>query len=291
MVDEFQDVRVRVRGPLAADDPHVLTLLRESFLDPPSNLPYNLSPNPKYQKGEMTWEFIHQHMKKLLGGKRGGFFVEAGALDGEKGSNTLWLELELGWTGLLVEPDPSYYAKVVNKRRRVWSSHTCLSPHPYPQELILVSVGRKRIFKDKHFDGIYTSRGLTHLVGYTLEAPVFDDMVDASDKFYSRTQCFPLVSYLMALNVSTVDFFSLDVQGVERRVLEHIPWDKVVIRSLVIEVSSREVFQRDFKDFMEKKNYTLVAQGKMDYIYVRNGDPFLQNVDAEFMNISKQTDE
>ena len=41
-----------------------------------------------------------------FGNKRGGYYVEVGALDGEKLSNTYFFEKELGWTGVLVEADP-----------------------------------------------------------------------------------------------------------------------------------------------------------------------------------------
>jgi len=40
-----------------------------------------------------------------------GFFVESGAADGEWNSNTLHLERDLGWTGLLVEPSPFTFQK------------------------------------------------------------------------------------------------------------------------------------------------------------------------------------
>ena len=39
--------------------------------------------------------------------QQNGFFIEAGALNGEKGSNSLSLETDLGWSGLLAEGDPS----------------------------------------------------------------------------------------------------------------------------------------------------------------------------------------
>ena len=38
--------------------------------------------------------------------QRDGFFVECGAFDGETRSNTLNLERDLGWTGVLIEADP-----------------------------------------------------------------------------------------------------------------------------------------------------------------------------------------
>ena len=45
-----------------------------------------------------------------------------------------------------------------------------------------------------------------------------------------QVQCFPIFSILTALNVTTVDYFSLDVEGNEFDVLETIPWDKVDIK-------------------------------------------------------------
>jgi hypothetical protein len=38
---------------------------------------------------------------KLFKMKRNGFFIEAGAYDGEMYSNSLYLEKRLGWKGLL----------------------------------------------------------------------------------------------------------------------------------------------------------------------------------------------
>jgi Methyltransferase FkbM domain len=43
-------------------------------------------------------------------------------------------------------------------------------------------------------------------------------------------QSFPIYSILLALNRTTIDFFSLDVEGFELAVLQTIPWSKVNIR-------------------------------------------------------------
>jgi hypothetical protein len=40
----------------------------------------------------------------IFNGKKQGFFVEAGALNGINGSSTYALERYFGWTGILVEP-------------------------------------------------------------------------------------------------------------------------------------------------------------------------------------------
>lgn len=54
-----------------------------------------------------------------LRGRRNGFFVECGAHDGEFNSNSLFFEMERNWTGLLIEPDPTAYEKLLQKNRKV----------------------------------------------------------------------------------------------------------------------------------------------------------------------------
>jgi len=73
--------------------------------------------------------------------QRGGFFVECGALDGERSSNTLYLERDLGWTGLLIEADPYFYTQLLGHNRNVWSINACLSPYSY-----VTSVSCDRLF-------------------------------------------------------------------------------------------------------------------------------------------------
>lgn len=73
--------------------------------------------------------FCHQNVRRshsqiyqdlwvlyLLKEKRGGYFVEFGACDGEKLSNTLLLEKEYNWSGILAEPNPVWHSKLVGTR-------------------------------------------------------------------------------------------------------------------------------------------------------------------------------
>ena len=61
-----------------------------------------------------------------------GFFVEAGAMDGEFLSNSLFLEKEKGWKGLLVEPNAQIFQDLLGKNRKAWSINCCLSTKPNP---------------------------------------------------------------------------------------------------------------------------------------------------------------
>lgn len=68
--------------------------------------------------------------------QRGGFFLEAGALDGYYQSNTFFLERDLGWTGLLVEPNPVFFESLLTRHRRAWATDLCLGTKPYPVKVI-----------------------------------------------------------------------------------------------------------------------------------------------------------
>jgi FkbM family methyltransferase len=91
-------------------------------------------------------EAAHSHAQILqdlwvaweLGSPRDGFFVEFGAADGRKFSNTLYLETELGWRGVLAEPARIWQAALAANRacaidrRCVWieSGHTLTFNEP-----------------------------------------------------------------------------------------------------------------------------------------------------------------
>lgn len=58
---------------------------------------------------------------------RGGFFVESGAFDAEQLSNSLFFEQARGWSGLLVEANPRLFAIGNFKNRRCYRINAALS--------------------------------------------------------------------------------------------------------------------------------------------------------------------
>ena len=110
---------------------------------PPSTQPYSLQYKEKgtfihdYRNTYLGYAIVDSVLVDLFSEKKDGFFVEAGALDGEYLSNTLRLEQEQNWTGLLVEPDPDSFKELVAKNRKSWLSETCFSINPYPDRSIL----------------------------------------------------------------------------------------------------------------------------------------------------------
>lgn len=62
------------------------------------------------------------------------------------------------------------------------------------------------------------------------ELSVGNSTVASSDEDFITVQCFSLYSILLAVGRTTVDFFSLDVEGHELRILQTIPWHKLNIK-------------------------------------------------------------
>jgi len=59
---------------------------------------------------------------------------------------------------------------------------------------------------------------------------VANDLFEKQKSLTVNVQCFPLYTYLLALNVTVIDYFSLDVEGSELNVLKTIPFDKIDIK-------------------------------------------------------------
>nr|XP_027213989.1 uncharacterized protein LOC113807034 isoform X3 [Penaeus vannamei] len=267
----YPELLHRLRGPLSADDPQVVSELFSRHLLPPSTLPYNLTGSFDQGIRKFSWPFIHRYVEHFFREQRLGFFVEAGALNGELLSNTLWLERSNNWTGLLVEPTAVTFRYLVWKRRRAWTSNTCLSSTTYPREAVFEATAQKKgeiaypwFYRAENFEINPAGSGN------------FDWLLGSWSQEYTVAQCFPLWSYLLALNTTTVDFFSLDTQGGEWDILKTIPFDKVKIRAIVVEhyiKRQQGKYDPSFVSYMEGTGYHLVdCDEDPNYFFILKSD-------------------
>jgi len=87
-----------------------------------------------------------------------------------------------------------------------------------------------------------------------------DDEVNNPNSKLVMAQCFPLFSLLSAMNITTVDYFSLDVEGAEFKVLNNIPFDKIFIKALSVEYAHVPEGKETIKEFMDRKGYDVVKE-------------------------------
>ena len=241
--------RIRAFSQESKERQSLINELQTEYLIPPSKSEYNL----KTPRGRATSMGQGQQIRKLFKDMRNGFFVECGALDGETRSNTLSLERDLDWTGVLIEGSPENVEKMKGKHRKSWLVPNCLSTVNGTFEAVFKSAfnigrivdGRKNTGRDLH-----------------------------------KVKCFSLDLILAAIDRTHVDYFSLDVEGHEFEVLKTIPFDRLDITALSVEFSHvGEVsnVKGDMIEFMARFGYEMRAKVTHynllahDYIFVKKG--------------------
>ena len=150
-------------------------------------------------------------------GMRGGTFVEVGAGDGVHMSNTLMLERDFGWSGLLVEPNPAN-AKSLKANRS--ASHLAAAITPTDRSSV-----RFAIATDAYLSRVREG-----------SAP------DMHDRIGTRTVAETIevsgVNFASALEAHQIvapDYLSLDVEGLELAILESIDFGRWKIPLITVE--------------------------------------------------------
>jgi hypothetical protein len=168
----------------------------------------------------------------LLSGKRGGYFVEAGAGDGIWISNTLLLEKEFGWSGLLIEPT-SAFERLKKNRPHCICENACLAArHLIVTMVEIYDHGQARINQ--------TFAGQNLLLSRSLDTPPLD-LSDLNSEWgmarsHYRKETATLAELLRAHSAPhTIDYLSLDVEGSEYEVLQLFPFEEYRFRCLGVE--------------------------------------------------------
>ena len=160
-----------------------------------------------------------------LGGLSGGFFVEAGALDGLRFSNSELLTREgCGWRGLLVEANPALVPLATKNRPEstVVGAALCSSP----RTVQWLQSGRPEV------RGIFEFMSPAFLARWHRD-PAARVLIDLP--------CVTLDSLLERHNRTHIDFLSLDVEGGEWEVLQGLSLSRVTIGVAAIEADGSNV--------------------------------------------------
>ena len=246
-------INPRERG-LITDDNLLGNIVRSLFVEdqmfPGGEYGFKVN---KLEKSDINGQFGQPLIvDQILGRKRNGFFIEAGGLDGLHLSNTLYFELKRNFTGVLIEPS-SNYTTLRKRNRKIKSLNVCLSRKTTPE--------------------IVTFLDASGVGGIEGEVKSWaKDFVNSPKTARICKLCIPIRSILAAMGNPKVDYFSLDVEGVELDVLKNIPWSKVDIDIFSIEVTGNGRDEHEVNEFMRTSGYTKVVSelGGADDIFVRN---------------------
>ena len=259
---------------LDQENPVLIQYIKENLLEPPPISPELINEtvnNFRHYKGHESYSaLVGQYgqplfLEKLFGllvspdDQSQRFFIEAGAFDGVTGSNTLRFELDDRWTGLLVEPHPVSYEAAKSLQRNAWTIQTCFSITNHPDTI--------------QFDA-YESGGAVVNADQEERPCVVLDFPGGIDHSELLTmQCMPFYSIIEALGNPRIDFFSLDIDGVDLQVLYTIPWDKVNISVLMIETAALgDVFPGTIDEmlkYLNDKGYVFLKRLSIDDIFIK----------------------
>lgn len=180
--------------------------------------------------------------------KYNGTFIEVGAADGVRSSNTLFFEESLGWKGLLIEGATENFLKLFANGRR-------------PRSI-------------KTYSAVCTEQGVAKFLGDGMAAGAVEDMTRHHIESWGRhfkslalynVPCNTMTELTQKAKMpKTIDLMSVDIEGGERRAIETFDWDAHNVRVVIIE-PGRSCFpkarsQNECAEFLKRKGFCLVAR-------------------------------
>ena len=180
-------------------------------------------------------------VREFFGGARSGFFVEVGANRPQLASQTWHLE-ELGWTGVLIEPQPNLADELARKRSAKVFAAACSAPENAGKRMRL------------HVAGALSSLDRRHMApGAELER-IIDVPVRTLDDILVEAKA-PV----------GFDFLSVDVEGHELEVLSGFDFARWRPRLILLEDHVRNLAKHRF---LEHAGYRLIRRCENNGWYV-----------------------
>lgn len=208
--------------------------------------------------------------RDLFHDRRGGTFVDVGAFDGVEFSNTLYLERELDWRGLCIEPHPDRFADLKANRRC-----PCLNVAAWDKagELDFVLPKAKGQWDKaqacepgKRATEVYGVQ--TEMLGCVLEAASDRQRKTINDYAQNfggevavvKVPAVRLADVFAEHKLTVIDYLTIDAENSEAQVLRGIDHQRVWINVIQFEVYHRETAAdlrktADLYEFLESQGY------------------------------------
>jgi FkbM family methyltransferase len=194
---------------------------------------------------------------RLLGFPRHGFFLDSGASDGVSASNTYLLETEYDWRGICVEPNSNFYNALV-KNRHAFCVNCCL----YDSE------GAVDFLEAGTLGGVLNDYHPTLLAQAARTYPLARNAQGnpATVSKPSRTVSSVLAQFRAP---QVIDYWSLDTEGSELRILKSFPFGLYRVRVITVE-HNRHPVRMDIWRFLQGHGYVLAMDFGIDDCYVES---------------------
>jgi FkbM family methyltransferase len=197
-------------------------------------------------------EFVY---KNYFRGKRDGVFVDVGAYDGKKFSNTLFFEKFLGWNGVCIEPLPAAFRKL-SALRKARCFNCCVSDYEGESDFLDVDVA----VDEKMLSGLVENYDPRHTAR-------INSVLQSRNLIKSPVTTLPAL--LRQCEIKQVDYCSIDTEGSELKILQSLDFREFGISVISIENNYGD---DRIRRIMEKNSYALahVFDG-YDELYVNAG--------------------
>ena len=179
----------------------------------------------------------------LSGAKDDGFFVEFGACDGMRHSNTFSLEKVFNWKGILAEPAKIWHHSLLKNRNCLIDTRCVYSKSNYLLPFLEVK-------KDKNI-----SYGASSLVDFANNGDWASNLRLKNNNEY-EVKTISLNDLLEEYNApQKIDFMSIDTEGSELEIIEKLNFEKYKIRFLCIEHNFVAPIKRKLNLILKKNGY------------------------------------
>jgi FkbM family methyltransferase len=193
---------------------------------------------------------------ELLKGKVNGTFADVGSYDGIIGNNTYFFEQYRNWNGICIEPIPSVFQKLKHNRQCM-VFNGCIYNENLKNADFLVNKGYTEMLS-----GLVDNFDKKHMERIDNEINQF-----GGSKEIINVSCYRLDTLLKKINVSYVDYCSIDVECTEKMVLESINFDETYIHCFSIENNNND---NNIRNFMKDKGYKHITYlANQDDIFVK----------------------
>jgi FkbM family methyltransferase len=196
-----------------------------------------------------------KYLDKLFKGKSNGTFVDIGAHDGLTFSNSYFFEKVRNWKGVCVEPIPEIFAKL-NETRNCIKINGCVSNKVGTEKFLRV---RGEYVDTEMLSGLLEDYDARHLERIDREIKEY-----GGSKEEIEVKCYDINQVLKENSIKKVDFFTIDTEGNELKILKTIDFDGFDFDILLVENNYQT---EEMNEFMTSKGFKRIKKIGHDEVY------------------------